>query len=553
MSSIPTDSGSSSSSSGTNGAPAQARHFSDRPAKIPRRRLQREDSKEAKTCIDGVRGRLHLQTNDERVEAYRARVILEAQIALAEIREQGIREQGMQAMEEEADMTNGCRDQLLRESREQERGVGAQINAYIVKKPRLDRAAREILRAETEALKAGKPRTSSELRYELEYLLRDEYLMVSRAARLEAWRQGQSAERVKPACDRPLTLSDSPVLNQVQGCEEKKVIPVDAPDDGGDDADGEGDGDGECDAPRPDLHLCEHCDAGHPTDARALRCVEGCMPCCIGRGCRCMCVCRKAKKSGLPKLTVPKAVVRVYQVRGTAEKRTGFTVIRQGSPAFNIERKLYRFFMEVYGRVPTFHELSKYWPSRDITDAHGTVIALFEMGQTFSCMPCCKGGVNAVSMRASHLRSHLGGNRHRRKLEEAKAAGEVYYDGHTIHGTPGVYYGPEYPADDDEGYSSEAEREGEPAPELDDEELHERARENYGREWFDSLPLSVQEDGVMTVKYGECHFGGHALLNDWSPELKCGNCKPCHCDHALEVAHCRNACWDGDWVSRDEE
>ena len=95
-------------------------------------------------------------------------------------------------------------------------------------------------------------------------------------------------------------------------------------------------------------------------------------------------------------------------------------------------------------------------------------------------------------------------------------------------------------------------RNGGPAPDYGDYdyedyfregfELLERAREKYGRDRFDSLPMHIQMDGMMTVLHGECIFKGHAMRNDWILEEDCAVCKPCDCDGALDEAHCVNSC-----------
>ena len=290
--------------------------------------------------------------------------------------------------------------------------------------------------------------------------------------------------------------------------------------------------DGESDG--GEAHSSEHCNA-RPADARAKQCTKGCVACCSCsvRMCRCMCECSQRPKTVKRNRKPPNVDMRVQQVRGTDE----------AVPAFNVDHALHRFFVEVYGRVPSYRELSAYWPSQDVTDSYGSVIARFEMVRTYHCMPCGEAGMTGSSMPATELQPHRVGRRHERKMREAREWEMVYFDGHVVRGAPG-YYGPEFPADGDAEFSSAAEEGGHMA-ELDVEELFERAREVYGRAHFDSLPLVIQEDMVMKILYGECPFKGHAVRNDWSCDDPYGDCGPCDCDGAQEDPHCTNTCDDG--------
>ena len=182
------------------------------------------------------------------------------------------------------------------------------------------------------------------------------------------------------------------------------------------------------------------------------------------------------------------------------------------------------------------------------------MIAMFKLIQRFSCMPCSGAGMAATSIPATAVLSHLGGNRHERKMEEAMDAGQEYTDGPSTRGTPGIYYGPEFPGESSDECSTDAEHE-EPRPDLDDDELHALARMRFGGAYFDGLPQHVREDGIMIMKYGECPYGGHAQRNDYSPEFKSGDCEPCDCDYALVAAHCTNSCWGPNscWESRERD
>ena len=441
-------------------------------------------------AVSEVRDRLGLRTEGERLEALARRRMMGERLEVVERRDLEDREEAQRRFVE---------------------GRGPKPTVEVKPKRQrpdiiINRVDRESNRAQDEAIQAGKRKTAEQLRYEIAHHDEVSDVMIARALLLEefreAYRTGRPAAqrgRRVPPCPRGHSELNRPC--EADGCEEKSVFwPL----------------------PLRGRVL-------HQPDRGAV----------MGQD--------DADKDQIdtakPKKATPRSVVRVHQLRGVVVKYPDYTMRIPAQPAFNMDRTLHRFLVEVYGRAPTYRELNQYWPSGNITDAHGSIIAMFEMTQRFGCMPCSSAGMAATSMPAPAVLSHLGGFRHERKMEEARDIGRVYNDGPSTRGSPDVYYGPEFPIESDEDYSSAAEHE-DPKHDLDDNDLYRLAYERFGGDYFDELPQHVREDGMMIVKYGECPFGGHALRNDYSPEFKFGDCKRCVCDRALEAAHCSNSCWD---------
>ena len=187
------------------------------------------------------------------------------------------------------------------------------------KRPRLDvrrgRGEREAKRAVSEALQAGKPRTGDQLRYECEHLDDKAADMVKRALLMEKYRVAFAAGRTVVQREQrvpPCPNSYNAIFGnhcEAPDCEQKSVI-----------------------WPLP---LRGAVLARRPRRRRPRPCG-----------------CKKAKKA------TPKTIVHVHQVRGTVVEYPGYTMKKPAQPAFNMDQTLHRFLVEVYGRAPTYRELS---------------------------------------------------------------------------------------------------------------------------------------------------------------------------------------------------
>ena len=96
-----------------------------------------------------------------------------------------------------------------------------------------------------------------------------------------------------------------------------------------------------------------------------------------------------------------------YPVEGVG--RNHYFPSRAGSPAFNVESRLYLFFTECMDRLPTFDELNRYWPTQRVTNHYGSVVARFEMGVSYHCMPCSEDGREGSAMTREDLDAHRKG------------------------------------------------------------------------------------------------------------------------------------------------
>ena len=96
-----------------------------------------------------------------------------------------------------------------------------------------------------------------------------------------------------------------------------------------------------------------------------------------------------------------------YPVEGVG--RNHYFPSRAGSPAFNVESRLYLFFTECMDRLPTFDELNRYWPTQRVTNHYGSVVARFEMGVSYHCMPCGEDGREGSAMTREDLDAHRKG------------------------------------------------------------------------------------------------------------------------------------------------